>query len=159
MKLLLLTLMLSFSLLAQAVYVGGGPSAYATTLPNWAANLIFGVCTRDASTCNYTNWEGRGSAKQLSSVMYSVQTGVYQRIASTKGAWGGVDMFGIGLVGGSVSGTAASGALGLGGGLSYHPTKGPNWSFSAVLKTTYAPVNPGWQPVAYALIGYTFHAQ
>lgn len=142
-----------------AIYVGGGPSIYSQAKPRTAGNLTWGVCTSDGGTCSLTSVEARGSARDLDSLVYAVDTGIRQRVASTNWEGGRMDLFSLAAVGAAVTGTATGGLAGLGGGLSYHPARAPNWSITVALRGVYSPVNPGWQPWATIHVGYTFRTQ
>lgn len=147
----------SFSLRSQTpIYIGFGPSVYSQTEPRTAVNLTIGPCTSDAKTCWLTSFEARGSARDLASLVYSTHTGIRQVLASAGNASLKANLFTIGQVGAAVTGSATGGMLGLGGGVSFHFARWPNWSISPVMRAVYSPVNPGWQPWGSIHIGYTF---
>ncbi|HZT29228.1 MAG TPA: hypothetical protein VFA33_05060 [Bryobacteraceae bacterium] len=138
-----------------AIYVGAGPSLY-TTSPFGAANLAIGICNASANTCSLTGFEARGSVKDPKNLVYSTSTGVRQVVATASSPAIKVDLFVLGQGGAAVTGSAVGLAATLGGGLTFHPARAPNWGFTLAAREIYSPVNPGWQPWFHAQIGYTF---
>ena len=67
-----------------------------------------------------------------------------------------VELFALAQGGAAVTGSAVGLAGTLGGGITFHPAKAPNWGFTLAAREIYSPVNPGWQPWFHAQIGYTF---
>jgi hypothetical protein len=152
----LLALLLAAGAFGQtAIYVGAGPSLY-TTSPYGAGNLAIGICNATSTTCSLTGFEARGSVKDPAHLVYSTSTGVRQVVASASSPAMKVDLFVLGQGGAAVTGSAVGLSATLGGGLTFHPARAPNWGFTLAAREIYSPVNPGWQPWFHAQIGYTF---
>lgn len=141
-----------------AIYVGAGPSVY-TTAPFGAGNIAIGICNASGSTCSLTGFEARGSVKDPKNLVYSTSTGIRQVVASAASPAMKVDLFVLGQGGAAVTGSAVGLSGTLGGGITFHPAKAPNWGFTLAAREIYSPVNPGWQPWFHAQIGYTFRTQ
>lgn len=157
-KLITLTLLLSVTLCAQSIYIGGGPSFYSQTEPKFAGNLTIGICTADTGVCSLTSVEGRGTADSPRNLVYSTQTGLSKRVATVKpGAWS-AELITLGQAGASVSESATAGILGMGGGIVLRNNRWPNWSTTVVMRAVYSPNNPGWQPWAGIHLGYSFRS-
>ncbi len=156
LALVLLVLLLATAAFGQtAIYVGGGPSLY-TTAPFGAGNLAIGICNAGASTCSLTGFEARGSVKDPKNLVYSTSTGIRQVVATASSTAAKVELFALAQGGAAVTGSAVGLAGTLGGGITIHPAKAPNWGFTLAAREIYSPVNPGWQPWFHAQIGYTF---
>ena len=154
----LLMLVLACGAFGQsAIYVGFGPSLY-TTAPFGAGNVAIGICNANSTTCSLTGFEARGSVKDPKNLVYSTSTGIRQVVASASSSAGKVDLFVLGQGGAAVTGSAVGLSATLGGGITFHPARAPNWGFSVAAREIYSPVNPGWQPWFHAQIGYTFRA-
>ena len=138
-----------------AMYVGAGPSLYSTA-PFGAGNLAIGICNATSTTCSLTGFEARGSVKDPAHLVYSTSTGIRQVLASASSPAMKVDLFVLGQGGAAVTGSAVGLAGTLGGGVTFHPARAPNWGFTLAAREIYSPVNPGWQPWFHAQIGYTF---
>ena len=138
-----------------AIYVGAGPSLY-TTAPFGAANVAIGICNSGSTTCSLTGFEARGSVKDPAHLVYSTSTGIRQVVATASSPAAKVDLFALAQGGAAVTGSAVGLAGTLGGGITIHPAKAPNWGFTVAAREIYSPVNPGWQPWFHAQIGYTF---
>jgi hypothetical protein len=154
---LLALLLVSGAFGQTPIYVGFGPSIY-TTAPYGAGNLAIGICNATSTTCSLTGFEARGSVKDPKNLVYSTSTGVRQVVATASSSAAKVDLFVLGQGGAAVTGSAVGLAATLGGGLTFHPTRAPNWSFTVAAREIYSPVNPGWQPWFHAQIGYTFQS-
>ena len=154
----LVVLLLATGAFAQTIYVGAGPSVY-TTAPFGAGNLAIGICNATSTTCSLTGFEARGSVKDAKNLVYSTSTGVRQVVASAGSTAMKVDLFVLGQGGAAVTGSAVGLSGTLGGGITFHPAKAPNWGFTLAAREIYSPVNPGWQPWFQAQIGYTFRTQ
>ena len=153
---MLLALLLATGAFAQtAIYVGAGPSLY-TTAPYGAGNLAIGICNATATTCSLTGFEARGSVKDPTHLVYSTSTGVRQVVATAASSAAKVDLFVLGQGGAAVTGSGVGLSATLGGGLTLHPARAPNWGFTIAAREIYSPVNPGWQPWFHAQVGYTF---
>jgi hypothetical protein len=153
----LLALLLATSAFGQtAIYVGAGPSLY-TTAPYGAGNLAIGICNATSTTCSLTGFEARGSVKDPAHLVYSTSTGVRQVVATASSSTMKVELFGLAQGGAAVTGSAVGLAGTLGGGITFHPAKAPNWGLTLAAREIYSPVNLGWQPWFHAQIGYTFH--
>ena len=156
LALVLLVLLLATAAFGQtAMYVGAGPSLYSTA-PYGAGNLAIGICNTTGSTCSLTGFEARGSVKDPAHLVYSTSTGVRQVVATASSPTIKVEVFGLAQGGAAVTGSAVGLAGTLGGGITFHPAKAPNWGFTLAAREIYSPVNPGWQPWFHAQIGYTF---
>jgi hypothetical protein len=152
----LLMLALASAASAQsAIYIGFGPSLY-TTAPYGAGNLAIGICNASSTTCSLTGFEARGSVKDPKNLVYSTSTGIRQVVATATSSAVKVDLFVLGQGGAAVTRSAVGLSATLGGGITFHPAKAPNWGFSVAAREIYSPVNPGWQPWFHAQIGYTF---
>ena len=151
----LLMLVLASGAHGQNIYVGFGPSLY-TAAPYGAGNLAIGICNAASTTCSLTGFEARGSVKDPKNLVYSTSTGVRQVVASASSSAGKVDLFVLGQGGAAVTGSAVGLSATLGGGITFHPARAPNWGFTVAAREIYSPVNPGWQPWFHAQIGYTF---
>ena len=151
----LLVLLLAAGAFAQTIYVGAGPSLY-TTAPFGAGNLAIGVCNATSTTCSLTGFEARGSVKDPKNLVYSTSTGIRQVVATASSTAAKIELFALAQGGAAVTGTAVGLAGTLGGGVTIHPAKAPNWGFTLAAREIYSPVNPGWQPWFHAQIGYTF---
>jgi len=155
MSILFFALLLVFSAAAQtSVYVGGGPSAYATTTPHFAGNLNFGICTASAATCELTSFQARGASADA--LVYSILTGVHQRVATVTGSKFIVKLGSLAQAGTSTTNISTSGAAGLGGSILVSPASHPNWSLAFVMRGVYAANTSGWEPVGTISLGYTF---
>ena len=138
-----------------AIYVGAGPSLY-TTAPFGAGNLAIGICNAGSTTCSLTGFEARGSVKDPAHLVYSTSTGIRQVVATASSTTAKVELFALAQGGAAVTGSAVGLAGTLGGGITIHPAKAPNWGFTLAAREIYSPVNPGWQPWFHAQLGYTF---
>ena len=157
-KAFVLALVLACNAWAQGVYVGGGPSAYASTTPRFAENLMVGICTATEATCSLTNVEGRGDIRNPTAIMYSVESGIKQRMALVTNNAFSAELFSLVMGGGNIASSSAGGVFSGGGGITFRPNKFPNWSLTVAVRAAYSPVNPGWQPWANVQVGYTFHS-
>lgn len=159
MKTLTLLLVLSATLCAQSIYIGGGPSFYTQSEPKLAGNLTIGICTAESGLCSLTSIEGRGTADNPRNLVYSTQTGLSKRVATVSTSAIKAQLITLGQAGASVSDSATSGIVGMGGGVLISPLKYPNWSVGLVMRAVYSPNNPGWQPWGGVHIGYTFRSK
>ncbi len=150
--------LLAWAAMAQGVYVGGGPSAYASTTPHLAGDFMVGVCTATEATCSLTNVEGRSSLASPNTINYAVESGVKQRLALVVNESFSAELFSLAMAGGDIGGTATAGVFSGGGGVAFRAAKYPNWSLIFAVRAAYSPINPGWQPWGNIQAGYTFHS-
>lgn len=149
-------LLLAISAHAQAIYIGGG----LTASPYTAGNVTLGICTRDGVTCQITNFEGKGTLEELKTrqLHYTTSVGVRQVMTSVTSEKFKVDLFMVGQGGTAITTTATGFSGAMGGGLTFHPVKSPNWSWTVMAHGNYSNMNPGWQPYIAAQVGYTFRS-
>lgn len=182
-KLLALLPLLCLSALGQSYYVGFGPSLY-TSAPYKALDLTTGVCTDSGGTCALSLFEGRGDVYLPNQLVYSLQGGLLQRLATAQTKYVSASLFTLAAVGAAsvtspiTSDSASQSAIpasqlstmtaptqlaftgNLGGGVSIHPNKWPNWSVSFAARAIYTDRSQmAWKPWAGVMVGYTFHQQ
>jgi len=158
MKKILLIFVLAGSALAQSIYVGVGPSAYANTAPHFAGNLTFGLCTANEATCSLSNVEALGSFRVPSSLNWSVETGLKRRLFLFQPSTFTVELYSLAMGGGAISPMSSGGVFSAGGGVLLRTDKFPSWSLAIAVRAAYSPVNPGWQPWGGMQLGYTFRS-
>jgi hypothetical protein len=147
-----------FSSVGQAqpsIYIGGGPSAH-------AGNLTIGVCNAEASRCELTTFEARGSLAKQSDLVYSTSTGIMQSVGGVETDRVKVTLWTLAQIGANVTGGDVGLNVPLGGGITFHPKIGgavSNWSVTVAGKQVYNTIDAAWKPWVGAQIGYTFRGK
>src|SRR5581483_5557224 len=128
---MLLLLACVFAMHAQTFYVGAGPSMHAD-LPHGAFNVTVGLCNSDTTTCALLNYSGRGTLNDLkqNTLTYSSSAAVRQVMSTVKANGHVVEFFLLGNAGAAIAPTATGFSGAVGGGITYHPAKAPNFGFT-----------------------------
>ena len=146
----------------MSIYIGAGPSIDAGATSAAGGNLIIGLGSDSTGTASYTIFDARGpDPKHLT---YSSFELLRQRIITAGVSWGSFELAGLAGPGAVVTQNSTAAAGTLGGEITFHPKKWPNWGISGSGRAMYSPANStgstesSWKPWVMVHAGYTFRA-